>query len=356
MTRERRSSLVVQGVSGVAHAIAHMYILLFATVVLVLEHEWAMSYDSLLALSIPMAVLFGAAALPAGWLADRWSPTGMIGVYFFGLGAATMLTGFADGPVGLLLGLSAMGLFAAIYHPVGIPWLIAHAPQRGRALGLNGVFGSFGMAAAAIVAGGLAAAFGWRAAFVVPGALCLACGGRRLHRRAPRRLDRPPRRPIAGGARTPRDRHEARVRRARRHRDVRRDDLSNHRLRPAQDLRRAPRKLARRQCAGDRRPGHLRLSRQQPGAGPRRRIGGSLQPAQRLYRDAVPPGAGARGGDGAVRTRSRRRRHADGGPQHRRSAGRKRAARAVHPHQMAGGAPSASNSCSPSASRLSGWR
>ena len=176
MTRERRSSLVVQGVSGVAHAIAHMYILLFATVVLVLEHEWAMSYDSLLALSIPMSVLFGAAALPAGWLADRWSPTGMIGVYFFGLGAATMLTGFADGPVGLLLGLSAMGLFAAIYHPVGIPWLIAHVPQRGRALGLNGVFGSFGMAAAAIVAGGLAATFGWRAAFVVPGALCLACG------------------------------------------------------------------------------------------------------------------------------------------------------------------------------------
>ena len=176
MTRERRSSLAVQTTAGVAHAIAHMFVLLFATVVLVLEREWAMGYDSLFALSIPMSVLFGAAALPAGWLADRWSPTGMIGVYFFGLGAATVLTGLADGPLGLLAGLSAMGLFAAIYHPVGIPWLISHAPQRGRALGVNGVFGSAGMAAAALVAGGLSAVFGWRAAFIVPGALCLGCG------------------------------------------------------------------------------------------------------------------------------------------------------------------------------------
>lgn len=176
MTPERRSSLAVQAVAGVAHSIAHMFVLLFATVVLVLEREWAMGYDSLFALSIPMTVLFGAAALPAGWLADRWSPTGMIGVYFFGLGAATVLTGLADGPLGLLAGLSAMGLFAAIYHPVGIPWLISHAPQRGRALGVNGVFGSAGMAAAALVAGGLSAVFGWRAAFIVPGALCLGCG------------------------------------------------------------------------------------------------------------------------------------------------------------------------------------
>lgn len=176
MTNGRRSNLCAQAAAGVAHAFAHMFVLLFATVVLALEREWAMSYDRLFALSIPMSVLFGAAAVPSGWLADRWSQTGMMSVYFLGLGAATFLTGFADGPAGLLLGLSAMGLFAAIYHPVGIPWLIRHAPQRGRALGLNGVFGSLGVAAAAVAAGGLSAWLGWRAAFFVPGVLCLACG------------------------------------------------------------------------------------------------------------------------------------------------------------------------------------
>ena len=176
MAVSRRSALLTQAAAGVAHAIAHMFVLLFATVVLVLEHEWGMGYDSLFALSIPMTVLFGAAALPSGWLGDRWSAPGMISVYFLGLGASTILTGFAAGPVTLLLGLAAMGLFASIYHPVGIPWLVRHAPHRGRALGLNGVFGSLGTAAAALVAGGLAAWLGWRAAFIAPGILCILCG------------------------------------------------------------------------------------------------------------------------------------------------------------------------------------
>lgn len=171
-----RSRIVSQAFAGVAHTYAHLFVLLYATVVLVLEHEWGMSYDALFALSIPMTVLFGAGALPAGWFGDRWSETGMLGVYFFGLGAATVVTGFADSPIMLASGLALMGLFASIYHPVGIPWLVKHAPNRGRALGINGVFGSVGTAAAAICAGALASWYGWRAAFVVPGVVCLATG------------------------------------------------------------------------------------------------------------------------------------------------------------------------------------
>ena len=174
MTLSRR--LFTQGFAGLAHSFAHLSVLLFATVVLVLEREWAMGYDELFALGIPMSVLFGAGALPAGWLGDRWSQTGMLAVYFFGLGTASVLTGLAGGPVSLALGLAGMGLFASIYHPVGIPWLVEHAPNRGRALGINGVFGTLGTATAALVAGALASTLGWRAAFVVPGAACIAAG------------------------------------------------------------------------------------------------------------------------------------------------------------------------------------
>ena len=170
------SRLVTQGFAGIAHAFAHLFVLLFATVVLVLEREWGMDYAALFALGIPMSILFGAGALPAGWLGDRWSETGMMTVYFFGLGAATVLTGFADGPLELSLGLASIGLFASIYHPVGIPWLVRHAPNRGRALGINGVFGSLGTAAAALVAGTLASYLGWRFAFFVPGLACMATG------------------------------------------------------------------------------------------------------------------------------------------------------------------------------------
>ncbi len=172
----RHSNNLTLGFSCVAHSYSHLFILLYATVVLVLEREWGLSYADLQWLSVPGFVMFGAAALPAGWLGDRWSAPGMMGVMFIGLGAAAIFTGLSSGTAGLLIGLTAMGVFAAIYHPVGIPWLVKNAVNPSRALGLNGVFGSLGTALAAIVAGGLADFWSWRAAFVVPGAVSLLTG------------------------------------------------------------------------------------------------------------------------------------------------------------------------------------
>lgn len=162
--------------SSLAHTYSHLFTLLYATVVLVLEREWGLSYAELFALSIPMSVLFGAAALPAGWMGDKWSASGMMALFFLGVGGCSIATGFANSPLGIGLGLAGIGLFAAIYHPVGIPWLVRNAVNRGRALGINGVFGSVGTAGAALVAGLLADLWGWRAAFIIPGLLCLVTG------------------------------------------------------------------------------------------------------------------------------------------------------------------------------------
>jgi len=167
---------VALGFASAAHTYSHMFVLFFATVVLVLERVWELPYAELFALSIPGAVMYGVAALPAGWLADRWSAAGMIAIFFIGTGVASILTGLARGPWELAAGLTAIGTFSAIYHPVGVPWLIKHSRNHGRALGINGVFGSAGTAIAAIVAGGLADLWGWRAAFMVPGLICLATG------------------------------------------------------------------------------------------------------------------------------------------------------------------------------------
>ncbi|WP_430398875.1 MFS transporter [Ferrovibrio sp.] len=173
---QKHAAFLTLAFSSVAHTFSHLFTLLFATVVLVLEREWGMSYDTLFALSIPMSVLFGAAALPAGWLGDKWSASGMMALFFLGVGAGSIAAGFADSPLSLCLGLACIGLFASIYHPVGIPWLVRNASNRGRALGINGVFGSIGTASAALVAGLLANFYGWRAAFIVPGVVCLMVG------------------------------------------------------------------------------------------------------------------------------------------------------------------------------------
>ena len=74
------------------------------------------------------------------------------------------------------MGLSILGAFASIYHPVGIPWIVRTARGSGRALGINGVFGGLGVALSGAAAGFLTDAVGWRAAFAIPGTVSVCCG------------------------------------------------------------------------------------------------------------------------------------------------------------------------------------
>jgi MFS family permease len=150
--------------------------LLYPTVVLTLERQFSLTYGELLSLSVPGAFLYGICALPAGWLGDRWSAEYMMVIFYVGSGLAAILTGLATDPLGIAAGLTLIGLFGAIYHPVGLAWLVRNAENRGRALGLNGLFGSVGVGSASLVAASLTTIAGWRAAFIVPGALCLALG------------------------------------------------------------------------------------------------------------------------------------------------------------------------------------
>jgi MFS family permease len=162
--------------ANVGHLLSHLLMLLYPTVVLALDGRFGLSYGELLSLSMPGFVLYGAAALPAGWLGDRWSAEGMMVVFFVGSGLAAIGTGLATGPLGLAIGLAFIGIFGAIYHPVGVAWLVRNAENRGRVLGWNGIFGSLGVGLASVVAAALTALAGWRAAFIVPGGVTLLVG------------------------------------------------------------------------------------------------------------------------------------------------------------------------------------
>jgi len=161
---------------NVAHTLDHLLLLIFPTVVLAIADEWRRPYSELLPLATGAFFAFGAGSLPSGWLADHWSRSGMIAVFFFGIGASAVLTGFADGPVTLAIGLTLIGVFASIYHPVGIAMLVSGKENIGKTLGVNGVYGNAGLAFAALVSGALADLINWRAAFIVPGVLTVALG------------------------------------------------------------------------------------------------------------------------------------------------------------------------------------
>jgi MFS family permease len=161
---------------NLGHFLDHLVMLVFPTVVVALGREWGRPYSELLPLALGSFIAFGAFALPAGWLADHWSRYRMMVVFFFGIGAAMLATGLAQSPWQIGLGLTLIGVFAAIYHPVGIAMLVAAPEKMGRALGWNGLWGNLGLAAAALIAGALMDLWGWRAAFFIPGLVCVAAG------------------------------------------------------------------------------------------------------------------------------------------------------------------------------------
>ncbi len=162
--------------SCLGHAYMHLFTAFYFVIVLALEDAWTLPYHELIELWTLGALLVGLVALPAGWLGDRWSASGMMVVFFVGLGAAGIVCGLVDSQSAMFLGLTAIGLFASIYHPVGIAWLVRNAKSRGKALGINGIFGGLGIASAALAAGALIDLSGWRAAFIIPGVVSVATG------------------------------------------------------------------------------------------------------------------------------------------------------------------------------------
>jgi len=161
---------------NLGHLLDHLVMLVFPTVVIALGREWGRPYSELLQMALGGFIAFGAFAIPAGWLADHWSRYKMMVVFFFGIGASLFVTGFATAPWQIAAGLTLTGMFAAIYHPVGIAMLVAAPKNLGMALGWNGLWGNLGLAFAAIVSGALMDLWGWQYAFFIPGVLAMAAG------------------------------------------------------------------------------------------------------------------------------------------------------------------------------------
>ncbi|HLL28441.1 MAG TPA: MFS transporter [Xanthobacteraceae bacterium] len=164
------------GFVNIAHFIDHYVLLIFPTVVLGLETELKRPYGELIALSTACFVAFGLFSLPAGWLGDHWSRRRMIGVFFLGIAASLFAVSIAPNMIALAAALFVLGIFAAIYHPVGVTVLLANTTDRGRTLATNGVFGNLGVACAPGATALIASLLGWRMAFALPAVLCAAIG------------------------------------------------------------------------------------------------------------------------------------------------------------------------------------
>ena len=162
---------------NVGHFLDHFFLLIFASAAaLVLVSEWQLPYGELIPYSTAGFVAFGLFSLPSGWLADRWSREGMMSVFFIGIGLSAIGASTAQSPTQIAIWLFTVGLFASIYHPVGLALIAKGDKQMGMDIAVNGVWGNMGVGFAAFITGLMIDQVGWRAAFWMPGALSICIG------------------------------------------------------------------------------------------------------------------------------------------------------------------------------------
>jgi MFS family permease len=162
---------------NVGHALDHLFLLIFATAVSAIAIDFGMGrWEDMMPYTVGAFLMFGLGSIPAGRLGDLWGRRPMMIVFFLGIGASSIAVAFTQTPMQMAIALTALGVFSAIYHPVGIPLLVQKSSRPGFTIGVNGLAGNLGIAMAALLTGFLVAWQGWRMAFIVPGLVSIVCG------------------------------------------------------------------------------------------------------------------------------------------------------------------------------------
>ena len=162
--------------AATGHLMMHMFAAFYFVIVLAIEDDWNFSYDELINLWLLGSLLVGLGSIPAGWLSDRWSRSGMLAIMFIGLGFSSILCGLSNNKFSLMINLSALGLFCSIYHPAGISWVVNTSKETGKALGFNNIFGGVGIGLGAFSSGLIIDMYNWNYAFIFPGLISIIIG------------------------------------------------------------------------------------------------------------------------------------------------------------------------------------
>ncbi len=152
----------------IAHAMTHVYIHLFTAIQPEIRRSFeGMKPEDLTSLASISLLVFGAGAIPAGWLSDRYGEKPLLVAFFILSAVGGVVTGFASQPWHLATGFALIGLGTSIYHPVGLALISKGIRLPARAMGINGLFGSLGTALSPLAALQLTHWTGdWRWAFI----------------------------------------------------------------------------------------------------------------------------------------------------------------------------------------------
>jgi MFS family permease len=160
--------------TGFAHAATHFVELVYPTLAITIAADTGLPLAEVLAFSFTGYLLFGLGSLPAGVAADRFGSRRVILAGLFGAGVSAAAASLATPGWPLVLCIAGLGASASCYHPAGTGLLSRAVEARGRALGINGIYGNVGIAMAPLTTALLAGLVGWRATLGLTGGLLIS--------------------------------------------------------------------------------------------------------------------------------------------------------------------------------------
>ena len=162
--------------ASASHFLTHFFMLVFPALVIPISTDLGIPIASALTLSFWMYLLYGLLALGWGFISDHWGHRWAMssGLVVGGIGLA--LAGLAHSFLLLSAAFALVGIGSSAYHPSGTALVSQGVRQRGRALGINGIWGNAGIASAPLVVGILGFAIGWRIALEILGGIGVLIG------------------------------------------------------------------------------------------------------------------------------------------------------------------------------------
>lgn len=158
------------------YVIDYMFMLIFFVVVFGMVGSFDFDYVGLIGLLLGGFIVFGVCLLLVGWLGDIWSWWWMMLLFFFGIGVVVLFIGLVGSVLMLVIGLILIGVFVVIYYLVGIVMLVVYVENCGCEIGINGMWGNFGVVFVVLFIGFFIVYFGWCVVFILFGGVVILFG------------------------------------------------------------------------------------------------------------------------------------------------------------------------------------
>jgi MFS family permease len=166
MTSREKSILIAM---SACHALVHAYMLIFPTIYESLGAGLNLEFARVGLVGMVSYMAFGFGALPAGFLVDRFGARNLVIIFLGGTTLASALAFAAGSGTAVGVALVLLGFFASLYHPAGLAMISMNVKDVGKAIGIHGMAGTLGVAAAPVVAGTMTSRFAWQYAYVLLG-------------------------------------------------------------------------------------------------------------------------------------------------------------------------------------------